>query len=115
MAENGVERVASWIRWVYFRKRASDGPFDIYSDIGSRIAHYKRIAMLWLPIMLCEIMLGFSNLSQGLDYMGMTGHEPVYQFVMGIVLLGLGAAIFFAWNSLRLKIKRLRQEKTLRE
>ena len=57
MAENGIEQISSWNRWVYFRKRAADGPFDIYSDIDSRIAHYKRIATLFFIVMIIEISL----------------------------------------------------------
>lgn len=36
LEENGVECVASYMRWVYLRKNASEGPFDIYTDIDSR-------------------------------------------------------------------------------
>ena len=117
LADNGVEHVTSWLRWVYLRKRAEDGSFDLYSDIDSRIAHYKRIATLWLPIMLFELMIGFSNFFQGLDFINGGGDDSgsTYQFIMGIVLIGVGAFIFFAWNSLRLKTRRLRREKTLRE
>lgn len=115
IAENGVEHVTSWIRWVYFRKRAADGPFDIYSDIDSRITHYKRIIMLWLPIICMDLLIGLSYLIRGIDYIKETSNGSVYFFVMGIILLCLGAVILFAWNSVRLKIKQLRFEKTLRE
>ena len=48
LEENGVEYVASYMWWVFFRKKSSEGPFDIYSDIESRIKHYKRINILWI-------------------------------------------------------------------
>ena len=35
LEESGVEYVASYMRWVYLRKPAADGPFDIYTDIDS--------------------------------------------------------------------------------
>lgn len=43
LEETGVEHVASYLRWVYLRKKASDGDFEIYSDTDSKIKHYKRI------------------------------------------------------------------------
>lgn len=46
MEENGIECVTTFFRWAYFRKKASEGPFDIYSDIGSRINHYNRVSSL---------------------------------------------------------------------
>ena len=115
MAESGVEHVTSWGRWVYFRKRAADGPFDIFSDIDSLIGHYKRLAWLWLPIMGMDLLIGISNFSHGVDYLNGTGDGMMFNFVMGIVLLCLSVLIFFSWNTFRLKIKALRRKKTLRE
>lgn len=43
LEETGVEHIASFHRWVYLRKKAGDGPFEVYSDLDSRIAHYERI------------------------------------------------------------------------
>ncbi|MFV8829797.1 DUF2812 domain-containing protein [Alkalihalobacterium sp. APHAB7] len=43
MKENEVEYIASSMRWVYFRKRAADGPFEIFSDYKSKIKHYSNI------------------------------------------------------------------------
>ncbi|MDE5414339.1 DUF2812 domain-containing protein [Alkalihalobacterium chitinilyticum] len=43
MEENEVEYIASSMRWVYFRKKATDGPFEIFSDYKSKIKHYSNI------------------------------------------------------------------------
>src|SRR5690625_1824528 len=32
LEETGVEFIASHIRWVYLRKKAEDGPFELFSD-----------------------------------------------------------------------------------
>lgn len=37
MEESGVEVISQWYRWVYIRKKASDGPFEMYTDIESKI------------------------------------------------------------------------------
>ena len=47
MEETGAEFVASYMKWVYFRKKSVDGAFNIYSDIDSKIKHYKRIRTLF--------------------------------------------------------------------
>lgn len=46
MEENGIECVDSYLRWVIFRKKAINGPFEIYSDYKSRIKHYQKVASL---------------------------------------------------------------------
>ena len=40
MKDAGVEIVSQWWRWVYLKKRASDGPFEMYSDAESKIVQY---------------------------------------------------------------------------
>src|SRR5690606_15366944 len=32
LEETGVEVIATWFRWVFLRKKAADGPFEIFSD-----------------------------------------------------------------------------------
>ena len=43
MEDSGVEVVAQWYRWVFLRKRAEEGPFEMYTDIESKIVQYKRM------------------------------------------------------------------------
>lgn len=62
LEDTGVEMVGSIFRWVYFRKKTEDGPFDLFSDLDSRIKHLNRIIFLFLPIMFLEFSAGISNL-----------------------------------------------------
>ena len=44
--DTGAEKIGSMLKWVYFRKKSSDTPFNLFSDISSRVAHLKRILFL---------------------------------------------------------------------
>jgi len=46
LTEAGVEVVAGFSRWVYVRRPAAQGPFDLFTDLDSRIGHYKRVLTL---------------------------------------------------------------------
>lgn len=62
LEDTGVEYIGSFGRWVYFRKNAADGEFKIYSDIDSKIRHYKRINTLFLAVLpanLCPAIFNF--------------------------------------------------------
>ena len=48
----GAEYIGHVVKWVYFRKRAAEGSFDLYSDIDSRIKHVQRIVR-FLAVFLC--------------------------------------------------------------
>ncbi|MCL1894429.1 MAG: DUF2812 domain-containing protein [Holophagaceae bacterium] len=116
MAENRVEHVSSWFRWVYFRKRASDGQFDIYSDIDSRLNYYRRVNKLLFPIMWFELFVGVRGVLYFIDYMnGESGATLLFNIISGALMIYIGVAIFGAWHSLRKKILILKKEKLLRE
>ncbi len=46
LEETGIEYVGSCVRWIYLRRPASDGAFEIYSDIKSKLMHLKRITAI---------------------------------------------------------------------
>lgn len=109
--ETGVEFVASYMRWVYFRKKAADGPFDLYSDIDSKIAHYKKVLTLWITLVCAEFAVGLSNISLGITQWG----RSVLNFVLGIFLLAVGFLLLGVALPVRRRIKQLRKEKMIRE
>ena len=55
MEEMGVEVIASYLRWVYFRKKNDGTPFEIYSDNASRLRHLQRIQQLLSAALCIEI------------------------------------------------------------
>lgn len=46
LEDAGVEHVGSYLRWVYLRKKTQDGTFELYSDVDSKIKHYKRVTFI---------------------------------------------------------------------
>lgn len=70
MAQAGAEYIGRVLQWLYFRKRAVDGTFDIFSDIDSRIRHIDRIHKLVLALGMMNLGVGLMNLAfnpQGLN------------------------------------------------
>lgn len=51
LEEAGVEYIGSFKNWIYLRKKRSDGVFDLYSDLDSRIDHFRRIIQLILAVL----------------------------------------------------------------
>lgn len=61
LAEMGVEYVGRVVQWIYLKKPAADGPFDLFSDIDSRTAHLRRIERSLLLIGLANLLIGLAN------------------------------------------------------
>ena len=61
MRETGAEYIGRMAMWIYFRKKTTDGPFDLFSDIDSRIGHLKRIGRALSVICLANMIIGMMN------------------------------------------------------
>ncbi len=118
LEENGIECVATYMRWAYLRKPASEGAFDLYTDIDSRIKHYQRINRFWNFLMLLEFGAAFANLSVGIINLSIeTQPENLHygNLVIGCVVLAFGLLFLALGVPIRRKIKKLRREKAIRE
>ncbi len=119
MEEAGAERVpmnkgqVSYNKWVIFRRRASEGPFIIYSDTDSKIKHYRRIHRLWISLALMEFIIGFMNVGlMALDNVSIVSN---INLVTGLLLLVLGAAFLLFSLPVHQKIKKLQSDKLIRD
>jgi len=67
LEETDVEYIGSVIRWAYFRKKVTDGTFEIYSDIDSKIKHYKRIRALFFTVTPINVFATLLNLNNYIE------------------------------------------------
>src|SRR5665648_366025 len=118
LEENGVECVATYMRWVYLRKKSSEGPFDIYSDNDSKLSHFKRMNLWWRTIVWIEIIAGGMNATIAIaGYMGYIETESNHfvNLIGGLVLIGFGLLFYVLGGKTRQKIRELKREIAIRE
>jgi len=109
MEETGAEFVCSYFRWVYFRRKASEGEFNIYSDIDSRMKHYKRIFLLFFVLTAANLAAGISNLLIGVA-------QQTFNLYLSILSFSLTAVMTIALLiPTGRRIRRLKKEKYIRE
>lgn len=116
LEETGVACITAYVRWVYFRKEIKEGEpasFDIYSDVDSRISHYKRIVTLWGILTFINLFFGGLNLRNAVRALE-TNQTLVPVVLSGFNLL-FGCVVLWICLSYIMKIKKLRREKRLRE
>ena len=61
MRETGAEYVGRMMLWIYFRKKTADGPFDLFSDIDSKISHLDRIGKMLTAVGGANLVIGIAN------------------------------------------------------
>ena len=62
MRETGAEYIGRVFQWIFFRKKAEDGEFDLFSDLDSRIAHLARIGRMLAAVGGANLLIGLANL-----------------------------------------------------
>lgn len=58
LEDAGIEMIATYVRWIYLRKKTASGSFELFSDRESRITHYKRIMSMLLPMAIVNFVFG---------------------------------------------------------
>lgn len=106
--DTGAEQIGSITRWVYFRKKAEDGPFDLFSDNASRIKHLSRIIALLLTLNIFNIYIGCYNI-----FLAITWSSPVNY--LGIINLVIGALLFYGIFKLHRQRTVLKKEQQIFE
>lgn len=91
MNEMGVEVLQRWGRWVYLRKRAEEGPFEVYTDAASKVALYRRVRAMFLWAFGIECMCSVSVWNMLLQFPGSAfarGMAGLYLVMMAMILRG---------------------------
>lgn len=83
MEETGAEHVGSFTRWVYFRKKASEGEFQLFSDNASRVKHMTTMLSFVALVVILNLLTGIENLVVAI----VTGFPGNY---LGFINLAIG-------------------------
>ena len=84
MKETGAEYIGRMMPWMFFRKKAALGEFDIFSDADSRIAHLDTIGK-------CLGIIGGLNMAIGLRNSFNEPHVGFINLLLAALLMyGLG-------------------------
>lgn len=108
LEETGAEHVGSYMRWIYLRKKKTDGDFRLFSDNDSRIRHLTRILQFTGALGLFNLLVCFYNLTLFFRW----GTEIN---LIGLLSLAIGAVSAFGYVKLWRKRKQLKQEQQLFE
>jgi hypothetical protein len=109
LKETGIECVATSGRWAYFRKKESEGTFDLYSDIEAKIKHYKRNVSFMSFILVLNIFITALNFAIAIT------KEQSVNFASGLFALFIGVTLIQGIVKLKKKIKELNIEKQIHE
>ena len=88
--ETGAEHIGRVMKWVYFRKKTADGPFELHSDNRTRMKHLKRIIALLRPLAVFNAGMAVYNFCVGIGLASPLNVACSLLSVAVAVLLGVG-------------------------
>lgn len=106
----GAEYLGNVMRWAYFRKKAAEGTFELFSDLESRIRHLERMLCLLIPLAAAatgSLLFNAVNLAGRPDL-------PVLWFCVKTVLLCAGL-LWYGVGQIWSRRRALAAERFLRE
>lgn len=59
MREMNIEYLGKFDFWIFLRRKKSDEPFTLYSDVESKLAHYQKIRRLFKIAVIIELLCFF--------------------------------------------------------
>lgn len=113
LEETGIEHVATFGRWGYFRKKTSEGAFEMYSDNTSKIKHYQRIIQMIILMGLANTLQIPNSLHRVLDW-HYSDSKTGFIVILAIQLI-LTSILILGIISLYRKIRKIKKDSKLSE
>ena len=107
--DTGAEMVGRIMKWVYFRKKTEDGPFELHGNYAARIKHLRSIITLLVPLMIFNTFIGFYNLFIGITF------PSVINIICGIVNCAVSVLLAGGLRKLNEKKKQMEKDAQLFE
>lgn len=104
----GAEHIGTFSHWIYFRKKAEDGVFKLFSDNESRVKYMTRIVNFTTLITVLNLYVGAFNI-----YLAFS-NDFAFNFI-GLLNIAIGVVGVFGTIKLAKKRKRIKQESQLFE
>ena len=101
LEETGAEYVGRMLKWIYFRRKAELGEFELFSDTASKLEHLGWIARMLLVIGVANLLIGTVNSFNGTPF--------------GAVNLLCGTLLMYALGRIHGKIEALQHNQDLQE
>lgn len=97
LEDSGIMIIHEFAGWVYMKKPAADGPFELYTDSKSKISYYKRLFNIFLILFIINVWAGYWNISAFWDRTEEAFISPYFGFlnILGALLMAYPLVIIF--------------------
>lgn len=84
LEQTGAEHIGSMTRWVYFRRKAVEGNFELFSDHASRVKYLSGILSFIALIVGLNLWIGIQNMLLVVFFQNNFNYIGLLNLVVGI-------------------------------
>jgi len=111
----GVECVGIYMHWATFRKEAKEGPFEIFTDLNSRIKSCRKISRWWLSLAAFEGAIGLYESILAAIQLSIGKFSFLSTVIFPSLIMAFAILFFSLGWSIRAKLKELIKESKIYE
>lgn len=111
LEESGIEFVSRYNNWIYLRCKANCGRFDLFTDLDSKIKHYKSILKTYTTLMLCLLPIFISSMVS----LNNNANISFLKFIYLLPIITIIIILFSVVLPTNRVLNNLNEEKKLRE
>ena len=111
LRESGIECVQRWCDWVYLRRPASEGAFELYSDNASRARYLRRLARLYATLLALNVSVFVLNLA----IFTLSPTHSAENLIAGLITLPASGLLLRMWTVMRARATRAEAAQKLSE
>lgn len=111
----GIECVGIYMHWAILRKEAKDGPFEIYTDLSSKIHSCRKISKWWFTFAALEGICALIELINLFSYYYQDSQVSVSLVALTGLLFSFSILFFTLGWSARKKLAGLIKESNIYE
>lgn len=109
LEDTGIEHVASYMRWIYCRRKSTEGKFDLFTDLDSKIKHFKMVSAFWWVLTCVNLSTGLYNVLLGTS-LNDTSSVTNINTILGALGIIVGIFLLVVAAPVRKKIRKLKEE-----
>lgn len=94
LADSGIEMVSTYMRWIYLRGPAASGPFELFTDLESRIGHYRRVLGFFGVILAALVCSAASLIVTSGSSGGVVRYLPLSIVALALILIAVPTVRF---------------------
>jgi hypothetical protein len=114
LEDTGIEYIGNITKWIYLRKKRSEGEFKLFCNIDSHIVYLNRIMKFFIAFLCMEMLIGIDNVIKCINDI-ITQNVDIINTMFSLLFILIYILLVISIYKIGFKIKDLKSKRVLQE